>query len=570
MSKLGAYLRDRTGLGTSAATMAGGASFAYVFGWVLVFLLLVEGVTGAALAAFYSPSTTSAWASVAYIQDQASWGWLIRGLHHHGGGALAIVSGLHLVQTAVFGAYKKPRELTWWVGLGLMGLILAWAVTGYVLRWDQAGYWANKVEVGIAAGTPIIGDKIRSLALGGNDYGNLTLTRFYMLHVIALPALVALGVIGHIVLARRHGTTPRKPSTTMLPRWPDQTLRNALAMALVLAALLGYVVSTHGVELAAPADPSQSFDARPLWYFRWLYELRVLAGSFEKVAALLAPAVVGGILVALPIFDRGEDNSLRARRKYIGTALGLLGIIGLLTLSSFVRDCNDERADGLKQAAERATLARQLAVANGVPATGALDVFATRPMWKARTLFETRCKSCHSDGKDRLGPIITLGHGDRAWLAAFLKAPSSEPYWGHTKLKKDAAAMAPVELSAAELDDLVEWLDSQAGFDAKPSPAIVAKRASGQAIFDKACDSCHSRYEGVSGASGPNLFGLGTREYYLSFVSNPKSGLHMADDKSEMPRFDKELSLADRDGLAEYLVWLRTATPQSLGALGAL
>ena len=190
MSKLSAFLRERTGAGRAPVmTIEGGASFAYVFGAVLVFLLAFETLTGLALAAFYAPSATDAWASVAYIQDQSTWGWLVRGAHHHGGGAIVVVGGLHLVQTAVAGAYKKPRELVWWLGLLLLMLVLAWAVTGYVLRWDQAGYWANQVELGITAGTPVVGEPIRKLALGGNDYGNLTLTRFYALHVVALPLL---------------------------------------------------------------------------------------------------------------------------------------------------------------------------------------------------------------------------------------------------------------------------------------------------------------------------------------------------------------------------------------------
>ena len=165
---IGAWLRERTG-GESAPATVPGPSFAYVAGWVLVMILILEAVTGAALAAFYAPSTTDAWASVAYMQDQMSMGWIVRGLHHHGASALVIISGLHLVQTAVWGAYKKPRELVWWLGLVLLLLVLAFAITGYVLRWDQSGYWANQVEVGIAAGSPGIGPFIKKLALGGND-----------------------------------------------------------------------------------------------------------------------------------------------------------------------------------------------------------------------------------------------------------------------------------------------------------------------------------------------------------------------------------------------------------------
>jgi ubiquinol-cytochrome c reductase cytochrome b subunit len=151
------YLRERgLGGGGSPATIAGGASFAYVFGVVLMFLLLVEAVSGVALAAFYAPSSADAWGSVAYLQDQAKMGWVLRGVHFHGASAIVIIAGLHLVQTALYGAYKKPRELVWWLGILLMVLTLAWAVTGYVLRWDQAGYWANRVEVGIAAATPVV------------------------------------------------------------------------------------------------------------------------------------------------------------------------------------------------------------------------------------------------------------------------------------------------------------------------------------------------------------------------------------------------------------------------------
>jgi ubiquinol-cytochrome c reductase cytochrome b subunit len=154
--------------------MPGGASFAHVFGTVLVFLLGLEAVTGIALAAFYSPSSTDAWASVAYVQDQASLGWLVRGLHHHGGSAMVIVAGIHLLQTAVAGAYKKPRELVWWLGLLLLALVLAWTVTGFWLRWDQSAYSASQVELGIAASAPVIGDTLKSAVLGGNDAGNLT------------------------------------------------------------------------------------------------------------------------------------------------------------------------------------------------------------------------------------------------------------------------------------------------------------------------------------------------------------------------------------------------------------
>jgi ubiquinol-cytochrome c reductase cytochrome b subunit len=612
-----AFVRERAAIGAPGATpglIEGGASFAYVFGTVLVFLLAFEAATGTALAAFYSPSANNAWGSVAYIQDQATWGWVIRGLHHHGGGAIVVVAGLHLVQTAMAGAYKRPRELVWWLGLLLLVLCLAWAVTGFVLPWDQAGFWANKVELGIAAGTPVIGAKIKALALGGNDYGNLTLTRFYALHIIVLPVVVTLVTIAHVVLARRHGTTAVR-SRAGVPRWPDQAVRDSLAVALTFSILLAWVVSQHGVELAAPANPSQAYDARPLWYFRWLFELRVLAGSAEKIAAMVAPAIVGGFLVMLPFLDRGPARAPRTRMRWLGVFAGMLALICGLTVMSFSRDGgDDDLAKRQTAAAKVADRARLLARTNGIPATGAIDVFSTAPMWRARTIYAQRCAGCHEDPKDRKGPLIAPGHGNRAWIKGLLEDPSGDLYWGRSKLVKQSLeaqkldqakpepapppppptkksgkqppaaptpappepaksddgpkdlAMKPAPFKGAELDDLVELLYAQTGAtDVDP-----AKAKRGSALFESACTDCHSIGEGVAGTSAPGLAGLGSRDHYTSFISNPKAPIHMGEDMSQMPRFDHELSIVDRDALAAYLVWLRTATKAELDALGPL
>ncbi|MDB4963177.1 MAG: Cytochrome b/b6 domain protein [Myxococcales bacterium] len=563
-----AFLRDRIPLDRNGAMMAGGVSFAHVFGTVLVFLLGIQVVTGIALAAFYSPSATDAWASVAYIQDQASLGWLVRGLHYHGGSALVIVAGIHLLQTAIAGAYKQPREIVWWLGVVLLVLLIAWSITGYWLRWDQAGYWASQVEIGIAAGTPVVGGAIRAVAIGGNEPGNLTLTRAYAMHVVALPVLVTLLTVFHIWLARRHGTTPMRVARNAVPRWPQQTLRDVIAMAIVFAVLLAVVIVTGGADLAAPADPTQAYDARPLWPVRWLFELRVLAGSAEQLVAMAAPAVVGGFLVALPLLDHGMERRPRKRKLWLGALAGLFAMIGALTVASFTRDANDPELAKRQATSEvLATRARKLAVENGVPVTGALDVFKTARFWTARTLFASRCANCHdADSKERKGPVIAPGHGDRAWLLAFLKAPSADQFWGRTKFAKAEAAMKPVELSATDLADLVEMLYAESGAE----DLDIKKRDRGLNLFESACTDCHARDEGSPGAAGPSLAGLGSRSYYLSVISNPKSALHMGPANSEMPRFDRELTVVERDALAEYLVWLRTASTQDLIGLGPL
>lgn len=520
-----------------------------VLGWALVMLLVVEALTGTALAAFYSPSATDAWASVAYVQDQMPWGWLVRGLHFHAAGAIVIVSGIHLVQIAVAGTYRE-RTRAWWVGLVLIVLVLGFAVSGYVLRWDQAGYWANKVEVGIAAGGPVLGGTIKTLAIGGNDWGNLTLTRFYTLHIIVLPAVITAGVFWHVVLAKRERT------------WSDGT-RNLLAMAAVFAILVAYVVAQNGADLAAPADPSAAYDARPLWYFRWLFELRHLAGSAEKVTALAAPVVVGGFLVALPIVDRRDK-----RMPWIASVIGLFAVIVGLSVASWAGDSGDaDLAKRQAQADKQASRARALAKKHGVPATGAQDVYTTPTMYRARSIYEQRCKGCHDvQSKDRKGPVIAAGHGDRAWILGFLKAPSGDAYWGHTRLATTDDAMKAVDLGAQDLEDLTELVYAQTG----ASDVDAAKRDRGKTIFDKACTDCHAIDEGVAGTGAPGLGGMGSRDWYTHFIGNPKSAVHMGPEHSQMPRFDKELSIVDRDALAEYLVWLRTASQRDVDLLEAL
>jgi mono/diheme cytochrome c family protein len=215
----------------------------------------------------------------------------------------------------------------------------------------------------------------------------------------------------------------------------------------------------------------------------------------------------------------------------------------------------------------RADRARALAMKNGVPITGAQDVFTTVPMYRARTIWAKSCSGCHdADSKDRKGPIITVGHGNRQWLMGFLKDPSGDAYWRHTKLAKTDDAMKPVDLPPNELDDLVEALYAESG----ATDVDAAKRDRGKAVFEKACTDCHSLDEGVAGGSGPGLGNMNSRDWFTSFIGNPKKAVHMGADHSEMPRFDRDLSIIDRDALAEYLVWLRNATAKDALSLGPL
>ncbi len=189
----------------------GGARWRYVWGSTLVTAFFTQVVTGVFLWMAYSPSTQTAWESVFYIQYEMTGGWLLRGIHHFMAHAMVYLLVIHFVQVVIDGAYRAPRELNFVVGLVLMFLVLGMALTGYLLPWDQKGYWATTVATNLASQAPVVGAELRKLAIGGSDYGHQTLTRFFALHAGVLPGLLVVFLGMHIALFRRHGLHAKQP-----------------------------------------------------------------------------------------------------------------------------------------------------------------------------------------------------------------------------------------------------------------------------------------------------------------------------------------------------------------------
>jgi ubiquinol-cytochrome c reductase cytochrome b subunit len=566
VSRIGNWLEERTGYRGALhlaldEPLPGGASFAFVFGSVLVFLLLLQMTTGIFLALNYSASATDAWASVAYIQDQVTLGWFVRGLHSHGASAMVVIAGLHMLQTALYGAYKKPRELNWIVGVLMLGLLLAFALTGYLLPWDQTGYWATKVATGIAGTSPVIGPQLQDLMQGGNEYGNTTLTRFFALHVLVLPAALIGLVALHVMLFRKHGHTPHwwlndaELQRRTRPFWPDQMFRDMVAMAVVFAGLVIVNVYTGGVHLDAPADPSSSFDARPEWYFRPLFQaLKYFTGTMEQVVALGMPVVIGGILLALPFVDRRPNRGPRDRWWQLA-ALGLLAVVmGGLMVVSFLEDGEDELYQkGIAASEVQARKARTLALHEGVPPSGGTSVYATERFSLARAIWREDCASCHQ-GSARKGPEIGPGYNSRAWIRAFLQNPSDKRFFGLTEINE----MKPVKQKGADLDALVELVYAQTG--AKDVDAKLVEQ--GQALFDGDgdCSNCHSIDGKAEGEPGPNLGGRGSVEVLTEFIARPDHPRWFGK-LNEMPTFYNKYNGMERREVAEWIISLRDQRP---------
>jgi quinol-cytochrome oxidoreductase complex cytochrome b subunit/mono/diheme cytochrome c family protein len=316
--------------------LAGGSRWAAAFGSLLLFSFVLQVVTGVLLTMNYAPSVQTAWPSVKFIQEEVSLGWLIRGVHHWGSSLMVILLLIHMVQVFVWGAYKRPREFTWMVGVLLLIGALGLAFTGYLLPWDQKAYWATKVGLGMISTTPGIGDGLRTLLQGGPQLGNLTLTRFFALHAFVLPGLMVFLIVVHLYLFRLHGvTTPWWESPARLqaqsePFWPGQAWKDAV---LAMAALVGLWLwcTQYPAPLGEQSDPAMPYEARPEWYFMCLFQLlRYLKGPYEVLGTFVLPALFFVLLFFWPFLDRSPQRDPRRRPVAISLlAIGTASLIGL-------------------------------------------------------------------------------------------------------------------------------------------------------------------------------------------------------------------------------------------------
>ena len=373
--------------------LPGGSRWAAAFGSLLLFSFLVQVVTGILLAMNYAPSEKTAWESVKAIQTEAPLGAFIRAVHHWGSSAMVVLLLIHLVQVYVWGAYKRPRELTWMVGVLLLFCTLGMAFTGYLLPWDQKAYWATKVGLGIASTVPFVGDGTRTLLQGGNQIGNLTLTRFFAIHGFILPGLIIGLVVVHLYLFRRHGVTPpwwRTASQLKAdeePFWPKQALKDGV-FALLFLIGLGLWAYFHPAPLGEQSNPSKLYEARPEWYFMFLFTLlSYFKGPYEVVGTFVLPAAFFLILFFWPFLDRGPH--LNPRRRPVAIGLLALGTVGLIGLTVFAI-ANDVRMQIPVQAA-----AKEPAPPEPAGPIQRMDVPA---------LYAARCQACH--GVDGSGAAV--------------------------------------------------------------------------------------------------------------------------------------------------------------------
>ena len=340
-------------------------NFWYYFGALSLVVFVIQILTGIWLAMNYKPDATAAFASVEYIMRDVDWGWLIRYMHSTGASAFFIVIYLHMFRALLYGSYKKPRELLWILGMMLYLMLMAEAFMGYLLPWGQMSFWGAQVIISLFGAIPFVGEALSTLIRGDYVVSDITLNRFYSLHVVALPFALAGLVLLHImalhevgsnnpdgVEIKKHKDANGNPLDG-IPFHPYYTVKDSVGIVVFLmlfSMVVFFAPEMGGYFLEAnnfiPADSLKTpLHIAPVWYFTPFYSiLRANTVNFFWLDAKLWGVIFMGlgvmILFLLPWLDRSPVKSIRYRGTLYKAALGIfvasfliLGYLGVLPLT---------------------------------------------------------------------------------------------------------------------------------------------------------------------------------------------------------------------------------------------
>jgi len=323
-------------------------NFWYYFGSLALLVLVLQIVTGIFLTMNYKPSETAAFASVEYIMREVNWGWLIRYMHSTGASAFFIVVYLHMFRGLMYGSYKNPRELLWIFGMLIYLCLMAEAFMGYLLPWGNMSYWGAQVITSLFGSIPYIGSSLLEWIRGDYYISDITLNRFFALHVIALPLALVFLVVAHILALHEVGSN--NPDGVEIkkvkgadghpvdgiPFHPYYTVKDVagiVGFAIVFALIVFFAPTMGGYFLeGANFDPASRLQTpphiAPVWYFTPFYAVLRAVPSFmgTQVWGVLAMGLAIIVLFLLPWIDRNPVKSVRYRS---GAYKGLLGMFAV-------------------------------------------------------------------------------------------------------------------------------------------------------------------------------------------------------------------------------------------------
>ena len=307
-------------------------NFWYYFGSLALLVLVIQIVTGIFLTMNYKPDGELAFRSVEYIMRDVNWGWLIRYMHSTGASAFFIVVYLHMFRGLMYGSYKKPRELIWIFGMLIYVALMAEAFMGYLLPWGQMSYWGAQVIISLFGAIPFgIGDAITLWLKGDFIVSDATLNRFFALHVIAVPLILVMLVVAHILALHEVGSNnpdgveikKNKNEDGIpvdgIPFHPYYTVKDIVGVAVFLIVFFAIVffapeMGGYFLEHANfdPADPLKTpAHIAPVWYFTPFYA--ILRAVPDKLGGVMAMGAAIVVLFFLPWIDRNNVKSIRYR-----------------------------------------------------------------------------------------------------------------------------------------------------------------------------------------------------------------------------------------------------------------
>jgi len=317
----------------------------YYMGGMTLFLFVIQVVTGILLLLYYRPSPEAAFESVQFIMTKVRYGWLVRSIHSWAANLLIFMLFVHMFSIFFLKAYRKPREITWYSGAILLGLMMTLGFTGYLLPWNQLSYFATKVGSGIAGALPIVGDFGLRFLRGGEFITGGTLTRFFGWHVAILPAIVAVVLTIHVVLVQMHGmdvpegVAKQYGGEERVPKmqffW-NFLLRDALGWVVAVGILVA-LSALYPWELGVKADPfaAAAEGIKPEWYFLFMYQAlkyipATIFGLEGEVLGILAFMIGGLAWFVIPAIDR-EPGS---RTSTIVTVGGVVAVVFMVLMTA--------------------------------------------------------------------------------------------------------------------------------------------------------------------------------------------------------------------------------------------
>ena len=312
----------------------------YYTGGIVLFLFIIQFLTGIALAFYYVPYFEQAHKSVIDIVTKLNMGWFFRSLHHWGAQVAIFVIFIHVFATLLLKSYRKPRELLWVSGFFLLCISIFFGLTGYFLLWDERAFAAVRVATGGAGNLPLVGAWVKAFLRGGIDVTGETLVRFYAFHICLLPLLTLALLGGHLLLVQYHGMsvplTYKGKSLKEVPFFPNVLLRDLMIWLVVL----GVVVTLATLlppEIAKKADPlaPPPEGVKPEWYFLFLFQtLKLFPGTLlgmngETIAIVFISLAILFFFL-LPFFDR---RSGAEERSPLFTAIGVVYLIYFVVMT---------------------------------------------------------------------------------------------------------------------------------------------------------------------------------------------------------------------------------------------